>query len=87
MDVQRCKLCGGSVGCLNERREHNLCRALADLGLPTPSLGDRCPECKGAGTIGEGGVMLDFALGPATIRKSIDAQFPPCLKCGGSGKV
>ena len=80
-----CKLCGGTAGRLNENDTHNLCAARLYDGQPTPSLGDRCRACNGAGTIGLGGVMLDFDLGPATIARSIEAQFPPCATCKGTG--
>jgi hypothetical protein len=85
MAASRCTLCGGSAGRLNRNGEHELCRAFSVRGMPTPSLGDMCAVCGGAGTTGKGGAMLFFSLGPAAIRKSIDAQFPPCPCCGGSG--
>jgi hypothetical protein len=82
-----CKLCGGTAGQLNERGEHNLCTARAARGLATPSLGNCCEACHGSGTQGRGGVMLSFDCGPATIARSIQAQFPPCPNCKGSGRV
>jgi len=86
MNHPNCALCGGTAGQLFDGA-HVLCRALADHGVPTPSLGNRCKECNGSGTRGRGGVMLDFGLGPAAIKRSIDAQFPPCATCAGTGKV
>ena len=83
--MERCKLCGGNVGNLNENGVHNLCEARAKLGLLTPSLGDRCLTCEGRKTLGTGGVFLSLSLGPSDIKKSIDAQFPPCPDCKGTG--
>lgn len=80
----RCFLCGGNAGQLPEGR-HNFCAARADLGLPTPNLGERCECCGGSGTLGRGGVMLDFDHGPAAIARSVAAQFPPCKTCNGRG--
>lgn len=82
-----CGRCGGDAGRLNENGEHNLCAARAALGLLTASLGMRCSECGGRGTAARGGVFLSFDLGPATIRRSIEAQFPPCPTCGGTGAL
>lgn len=79
-----CSLCGGTAGQTPDGR-HNLCAARKAAGLPTPSLGDRCETCGGAGTLGRGGVMLGLDLGPAAIAKSIKAQFPPCPGCQGRG--
>jgi len=80
----RCTLCGGNAGQLIEGA-HALCFARAGHGLPTPSLGERCALCHGSGTTGRGGVMLDLGLGPATIARSLAAQFPPCPVCDGRG--
>jgi len=79
-----CELCGGAAGQLIDGA-HALCRARTNLGLPTPSLGNRCERCAGRGTLGTGGVMLDLSHGPAVIARSIAAQFPPCPTCGGRG--
>lgn len=79
-----CTLCGGNAGQL-VNGAHNLCTARANLGLATPNLGQRCDSCKGSGTLGRGGVMLSFDLGPARIARSIAAQFPPCSTCNGKG--
>jgi hypothetical protein len=81
----KCNLCGGNAGQLNEAGAHNLCAARANLHLPTPNLGTRCPVCDGRKTLGKGGVPLFFSLGPAKIKQSIEAQFPPCPACRGNG--
>ena len=80
-----CNLCGGNAGQLAPTGAHYLCIERAKLNLPTPSLGNKCLTCNGRKTLGKGGVFLDFALGPATIKRSIDAQFPPCPACKGTG--
>ena len=85
--TSKCKLCGGNAGRLGPDGIHFLCAARAAQGLPTPSLGTRCPTCDGAGTLGRGGAMLFTALGPAAIERSIRAQFPPCHSCRGKGSV
>ena len=84
--MEHCSLCGGSAGRLLNGA-HCLCAARAAHGQPTPSLGDRCPNCHGSGTLGKGGVMLDFAHGPAVIARSLRAQFPPCQHCAGTGTI
>ena len=81
-----CNLCGGNAGGLIDGA-HALCRERAKHGLPTPSLGTRCSTCNGSGTLGRGGVMLSFDLGPAAIARSIAAQFPPCPTCEGKRYV
>jgi hypothetical protein len=81
-----CALCHGTAGQLIDGA-HALCAARARLGLPTPCLGLCCPTCSGSGTTGRGGVVLMFDLGPATIRRSLAAQFPPCPTCDGAGHV
>ena len=45
----KCTLCGGSAGNFNADGAHNVCAARARLGLATPSLGAKCPECGGSG--------------------------------------
>lgn len=84
MSVTACILCGGNVGGFSPDGAHYRCEALAARGLPTPSLGERCPTCNGAGTLGKGGVMMFLSWGPALIDKSIAAQFPPCPDCNGA---
>ena len=85
--VPKCRLCSGSAGALDETGAHGLCTARAARGLATPSLGDRCPRCNGTKRTGRGGAMLSFDMGPARIARSIDAQFPPCRTCDGTGRV
>lgn len=87
---RRCALCGGNAGTLNEEGTHNLCRARARHGSPTPSLGDKCSVCHGSKhdsklKSGQAGPCLDANLGPARIKRAIDALFPPCPHCGGTG--
>lgn len=86
MAYPRCTLCHGNAGHLIDGA-HALCTARASLGLGTPNLGERCTVCHGTGTLGRGGVMLGFDLGPARIARSIAAQFPPCKACNGQGYV
>lgn len=85
----KCKICGGDTGGLSPDGAHYLCQERAKRGLPTPCLGMRCAACGGTGVKAgsRGGVMLSFDLGPAAIRRSIEAQFPACGACGGSGRV
>ena len=84
--MKYCSICGGSAGQLLNGA-HCLCTARQVHGMATPSLGDKCPRCNGSGTLGRGGVMLGFDLGPAAIARSIKAQFPPCQECGGKGNI
>jgi hypothetical protein len=83
-----CTLCGGDAGSFNPATHaHYLCEARHRAGSPTPCLGMRCTTCNGSGVKPgfRGGVMLSFDEGPARIAKSIAAQFPPCVECGGRG--
>ena len=80
-----CSLCNGNHGHINDNGNHNLCEVLAKQGLDTPCLGVTCEVCNGAGTLGKGGMMLSFDLGPAKIKRAIEAAFPPCEHCGGKG--
>jgi len=75
--LEECSLCGGTSGRMLDGA-HALCRARCRAGLPTPSLGDLCPVCQGAG------VVLDFYGHRIS---GIRAQYPVCRECGGSGKV
>ncbi len=84
MAHQTCKYCGGNAGGMIDGA-HCLCQVRHDMGNPTPCLGMRCETCGGAGTLGKGGAMLFFSLGPAAISRSIKAQFPPCPDCAGKG--
>ena len=82
--LAECRLCGGTAGRMVDGA-HALCAALAEMGMPTPNLGDRCPACQGSGVTGKGGVMLSCELGPTAIAESIRAQFPSCRTGGGGG--
>jgi len=82
--MTNCTLCGGNIGQL-VNGVHTLCAARHQRGMPTPCLGMRCLTCGGAKTLGKGGVCLSLSLGPAAIKRSIDAQFPPCSTCHGTG--
>ncbi len=76
-----CLLCGGTSGGLIDS-EHALCRAQSDLGVDTPSLGDRCSECSGRGYTAHGpGELIDPS------QAAIDARAPPCEACKGSGAI
>ena len=88
-DVNCCKICKGWARRLPESGSHHLCEARLEAGLPTPSLGERCPECGGAGHLARPGtsLMLDFDLGPGRIKRAIEAAFPTCGSCGGSGVI
>jgi len=89
IDEHSCKICGGWARQLPESGAHALCAARREVGLPTPSLGERCTECGGAGHLGKPGVglMLGFDLGPGRIKRAIEAAFPTCGSCGGSGTI
>lgn len=79
-----CAICGGTAGSFNPATHaHYLCEARKTIGAPTPSLGNRCPSCNGTGIRAgfKGGVMLSLEEGPARIKRSIEAQFPPCPDC------
>lgn len=83
-----CKLCGGDAGRLSDAGMHYLCAMRARSGAPTPCLGFKCPDCRGSGVQPNfGGAMLPLELEPAAIARSIEAQFPPCPRCEGSGRV
>lgn len=85
--MNACIICGGTAGSFSPDGAHYLCEARRAQGQPTPSLGDRCPVCNGTKVKPgrQGGVMLFLDLGPEAIRRSIEAQFPPCEACDGSG--
>ena len=74
----KCTCCGGDAGELSAEGAHYLCEALHRLGLPTPNLGKRCPECSGEGCrpISAPGPMLYF-----------DAWVSLCTHCHGSGML
>lgn len=83
-----CAICGGTARTLNERGVHNICEARRKVGVPITRY-DTCPTCEGRGHTGtvKAGPMLSFDLGPAAIRRSIEAVFPRCRTCNGSGAV
>lgn len=84
--IDKCKLCGGNAGRLNGEGEHNFCRARKNSGMDTPSLGDKCEECRGQGRVpkSKNGPMMFFDS-PYNITKAIEAWAPKCEKCGGTG--
>ena len=83
-----CSICGGFARRLPDHGAHNLCAARVERGLPTPSLGNCCPDCDGQGSTGQGGVPLFLDhLSPGEIARSIAAQFPACVTCAGSGII
>ena len=84
-NAPHCTLCGGNTGRLSDNGAHCLCEARHHHGQPTPSLGNRCAACRGAKSLGRGGIMLGFDLSAAEIARSIAAQFPPCPACNGTG--
>lgn len=69
---------------------HYVCVEREKLGLPTPSLGDECPECTGRGHKAKAalGPML-FADGnsPGSAARAINAWAPKCPKCDGRGSI
>lgn len=76
-----CRLCGGTIGA-GWDGAHALCNALAERGMPTPSLGKRCPCCLGAG------VHPRSACGPINPNQdAIERWAPSCVTCQGSGAV
>jgi hypothetical protein len=89
MNHPTCRLCGGDARKLPPEGAHYLCLERARLGLATPSLGRFCPDCHGNGHLGTvaAGPMLSLSLGPSAIARSIQAVFPPCRACHGSGFV
>ncbi len=78
----RCRLCNGNAGSLSPDGAHYLCEALKAQGMPTPSLGDFCNRCNGTGRHGRRDTVL---YNPR--QSEIDAAFPPCGNCGGTGAV
>lgn len=84
--TDRCELCGGNAGRLNDKGEHNFCRARKNVGMDTPSLGDKCPECKGAGRIPKSKIGPSiFFEAPCNITKALEAWAPECEECKGTG--
>ena len=85
----KCKICGGTGGSLNDNGEHWLCHYRAKRGVPTPSLGDKCPKCNGAGVIPRSsqGPCLSADLGPRLMEQAIKAWAPDCPVCNGNRVV
>jgi hypothetical protein len=83
--VERCPICGGTAGNQIPAEGHYLCQELVKLGLPTPSLGYKCPDCKGSGReIRDiSGVLLP--LNPTG--RALELWFPKCQKCNGTGTL
>ena len=88
MDDTRCSICGGNAGNVTRTQgRHELCAARQRHGLPTPSLGERCPKCQGRGWWRATPVpaILPVYFSPADDARGIAAIFPPCSECGGKG--
>lgn len=82
----KCKLCGGNAGRLNDKGEHNFCRARKNAGMDTPSLGDKCTECSGMGRIPKSKIGPSMFLdAPYNFTKALEAWAPKCKACKGSG--
>lgn len=80
----RCRTCGGARSMRQHYaqglQEHNVCRELERLGLPTPSLGDDCAACNGHGRIPRSPVG---PMNPS--QRALDAWAPICGRCHGDG--
>lgn len=81
-----CRLCGGTAAMLRHRASrldaHNLCTVRAARGEATPSLGDECPDCLGAGC------HPRSAVGPMNPSKAaLEKWAPTCKTCKGTGAV
>jgi len=81
--MNRCPVCGGNAGQFPPEG-HYLCQELKKRNLPTPNLGERCPDCKGS--------KVKIHNIPVTVLLPIDPSgdeinhwFPPCSRCGGKG--
>lgn len=82
-----CRVCGGEVGTGSDG-VHEVCRALARLGQPTPHRGRMCAMCDGRGHLvrgnGAAGVAI-FVDDLGAFERHMDARFPRCTDCGGNG--
>ena len=72
----RCKLCSGSYGRLNEEGSHNCCTEFKKLGLEIRNLGERCHDCNGAG-------FISYTKTPRMFIGNVLG--PPCKACKGKG--
>lgn len=87
---ERCSICGGSAGTLIDGA-HALCTARARHSIEVPCLGDRCSVCHGSKHAsklapGQAGPCLSLDhMTPGQMKRSIDALFPLCPHCGGTG--
>jgi len=79
----RCPICGGNAGQVPPGG-HYLCQARKRLGQPTPSLGERCPDCKGSGTPRRA-MPAGVALPMLPTGNEIRRWFPKCPTCEGKG--
>jgi hypothetical protein len=82
--LPKCVHCGGTASMRQHvaagLKAHNLCVARAKRGAATPSLGDECPTCRGAGCIPKS------KYGPINPNQAaMDAWAPPCGTCAGKG--
>lgn len=78
---QACSLCKGTAGRLLEGA-HALCRARANRGGATPSMGDFCPCCGGAQC------HPRSAVGPIDPNQAmIERWAPTCQTCKGTGAI
>ena len=87
MSDKACSICGGTAGQLPPSGAHHLCEARKKLGVPTPSLGDKCPTCGGAGHTTKVKTGVGVALPADLSQKEMDRLFPKCETCGGTGAV
>ena len=84
----RCNICGGNVGRLPVEGWHWLCYERRKRGIPTPSLGERCIECRGIGCkprSAVGPMLFTSGSSPAIHARAIEAWAPKCTRCDGSG--
>jgi DnaJ-class molecular chaperone len=86
-----CSICGGTVGSgSTEHAAHWLCYGRQRRSLPTPSLGQQCPDCNGRGSrskVRYGVPMFLDGHTPRDFERSVNAIWPPCETCGGHGHI
>lgn len=81
MSEIKCQYCGGTAGIITpEVPYHFLCEARAGHGLPTPSLGDQCPDCGGSGVT---------PITPMVYMANVSTMPKPktCHTCKGKGCI